>query len=168
MPQIPLNANDRSAGTAPPIPIDAVVAALTASGHAVRFRAPGHSMHPTIRSGEVINVRPIAGADARVGDILLYRSPGGVTAHRLVRVHDRRPERSSAPRSLPRGRPAVLILRGDNSCCCDAPVESDRILGKVIAVERNGRDVDPSGLRARLIFHLRRLLRGILSVPGPA
>jgi hypothetical protein len=70
---------------------------------------------------------------------------------------------SSQPPSLPASRPpsilaqsSVLIaqhfftFRGDASVTCDAPVTADQILGKVVAIERNGCSVDPYSFKHKL------------------
>jgi hypothetical protein len=43
-----------------------------------------------------------------------------------------------------------LILRGDASYSYDEPVYTDQILGKVIAIERNGRSINPYGIKHKL------------------
>jgi hypothetical protein len=55
-------------------------------GQGVRFKANGWSMHPTICDGEIINVEPVLPSQVRHGDIILYRSPRGVIAHRVVHI----------------------------------------------------------------------------------
>ena len=40
-----------------------------------------------------------------------------------------------------------IILRGDASYSYDEPVYADQILGKVIAIERNGRSINPYGVK---------------------
>jgi len=55
-------------------------------GQSVRFKANGWSMHPTICDGEIINVEPVLPSQVRHGDIILYRSPRGITAHRVVHI----------------------------------------------------------------------------------
>jgi signal peptidase I len=99
---------------------------LLGRGHLLRFRADGWSMHPTIRYGEVIIVEPLGDSPIRRGDILLYRRPGAAIAHRLIRVTSPVHER------------AQLVLRGDAADCADPPIEIERVLGRVIAVERGG------------------------------
>jgi hypothetical protein len=110
-----------------------ILADLLASGRTVRFTAPGHSMHPVIRHGDVLLVDPLD-RPARVGDILLYLACGRPVAHRLIAI---------APGE---GGPA-LILKGDSAACPDLPVRSDQVLGRVLAVERSGRRrIDPYSL----------------------
>jgi signal peptidase len=86
-------------------------------------------MHPTIRNGETITVVPLADSPVRNGDILLYRHGRGALAHRLVRTR---------PSS---GESSKLIFRGDAADCCDQPIRFEQILGRVVAVERQGRSV---------------------------
>ena len=117
---------------------------LLSLGFGVSFRAPGTSMHPTIRNGDVITVEPVAPAKLKIGDIILYRFRGGFIAHRLVSVEERN------------GCGLSFILRGDASSTCDQPVEAEQILGKVVCLERGHRIIDPYRLRVRLwsMFYL--------------
>jgi hypothetical protein len=105
---------------------------LLGRGHVVRFQADGWSMHPTIRYGETIIVEPLGDSAVRAGDVLLYRHARFAIAHRLVRVTS-----------------TELVLRGDAADSCDAPISSDQLLGRVVAVERRGRLLR-FGLRSRL------------------
>jgi signal peptidase I len=109
-----------------------VLADLLASGKTVRFTAPGHSMHPVIRHGDVLLVTP-PDRPVQVGDILLYRDAAGrPVAHRLVGF-------------AAGGEEDTLILRGDSAAGPDLPVRTGQVLGRVVAVERRGRRFDPHG-----------------------
>ncbi len=127
---------------------------LLRRGHGVRFRAPGHSMHPTINDRETVTVEPVAPSSVKRGDIVLYRSEGGVVAHRVIRI-----ERNN-------GTP-LFILRGDALGSVDEPVRVQQVLGRVVFVERNGRGINPYGWKSRIFrtahncaSHLKtRLLR---------
>jgi hypothetical protein len=55
-------------------------------GQSVRFKANGWSMHPTICDGEIIHVEPVLPSEVKHRDIILYKSPRGVTAHRVVHI----------------------------------------------------------------------------------
>lgn len=111
-------------------------------GYAVRFRAGGQSMHPTIKDGEMITVEPVTPSDVKRGDILLYQFKKGVIAHRVMRV-----EREAAQ--------LRFILQGDSSRTCDAPVEASEILGRVISVERAGRSIELASRKAKLVRAVR-------------
>jgi signal peptidase I len=119
--------------------------ALLTDGYQVRFRAPGQSMSPTIRDGEAVLVAPVKVDEVRSGDILLYRCSErrSVIAHRVVGVEKGKNEARS------------FVLRGDASLTCDAPVEASQIIGRVVAVERDGRMIRLQGYRARV----RRIFR---------
>jgi signal peptidase I len=119
-----------------------VTTELLCSGQGIRFRAPGRSMHPTIKEGEIITVQPVPPSAVKIGDIILYRFKGGVIAHRVVRI-----ERGDAG--------SRFILRGDASGICDEPVEPTQVLGKVLSVERNGRIIDLYRHRARIFRKAR-------------
>ena len=118
-------------------------------GHSIRFRAPGDSMYPTISDGDLITVEPINPSDIVVGDIILYRHDYGVVAHRVVDIE--------APQSSVRSPQHCFTLCGDAAINDDDPVHADQILGKVVALKRNGRDLDPYCLRLKLLYKARRL-----------
>src|SRR5262249_40863205 len=100
-----------------------VVASVVGSGLSVRFRATGDSMWPTILSGDVVTVAPVALPDISTGDVLLYRDGDRVLAHRFVGLT----ARSNEPR---------LHLRGDANIGCDRPVAMVQVVGRVTSVER--------------------------------
>lgn len=112
-------------------------------GCSVSFRAPGDSMMPTVFDGERVTVRPIESSDIKPGDIILYRYPGSIVAHRVKRIEKRD---SGAPR---------LILRGDALGAPDEAVEVDQVLGRVQSVERGSRSIDLYSRRVKIIRMLR-------------
>ena len=121
-------------------------AELLSLGLGVRFRAPGTSMHPTIRHDDVITVEPIEPNTLKRGDIILYRFKSGFIAHRIVNIEE--------------GNDSGLtfILRGDASTTCDGPVAPEQILGKIVCLERDHQIIDPYILRVRLWTMLYLLL----------
>jgi signal peptidase I len=121
---------------------------LLHQGHQVKFKAPGHSMYPTICDGDLITVGPMKPADICVGDIILYHHENGVVAHRVINIQ--------APQSSVPSTQHLFLLRGDAAIKDDAPVSSERILGKVVSIERNGRRFDPYRLRIKLHYKTRR------------
>lgn len=122
-------------------------------GHAVCFPAPGNSMHPAIRDGEWVTVEPTDPTCVRRGDVLLYRSRRGLTAHRVVRV------------VADEGTPARFVCRADNGGAIEEHVDSRNILGRVARVERGRSQFDPASIRVRLasgawrtVAELKRIL----------
>jgi len=83
-------------------------------GLAVRFRARGDSMHPTIRCGEELHVVPADAADLARGDVVLARHARGLTAHRIVRIDGAR-----------------IVTRGDNCSHDDPAFAAGEVLGRV-------------------------------------
>lgn len=132
-----------------------LITELLQDGYKVNFSAPGHSMYPTIMANETILVEPIDPGTVRMGDILLYRTSGRLVAHRVVRVNMPAGNRNSSnsnfdtPSSALSSQPS-FTFRGDACPSCDAPVTADQILGKVVAIERNGYSVDPYSLTHKL------------------
>lgn len=116
-------------------------------GYSVRCRTYGMSMYPTIEDGEKVVVEPVAPAQIKRGDIILYRRHEGMIAHRVVRIA-RTKQRGRSPQRC-------FILRGDASDSCDEPVEPERILGKVVAVEQCGRSIALDGMGAKISHILR-------------
>jgi phage repressor protein C with HTH and peptisase S24 domain len=92
--------------------------AVLAAGHGARFRVEGDSMHPTIRSGEYVQVVPCLVSKLRRGDVVLASTGRGLTAHRIVRIKGRQ-----------------IITRGDNSLRADPAVEMGSVMGRVAEVE---------------------------------
>jgi hypothetical protein len=100
----------------------ALSAAVLERGDSLRFRAPGNSMQPFIRDGDVLLVRP--GLEIRLGDVVLCRAgEGRLLAHRVTRL-----DRRSHPRSI--------VLHGDARPWPDGLFSIDSVLGRVVAVER--------------------------------
>jgi len=140
-----------------------LTADLLREGYSVRCRTHGGSMYPTIADGEKVVVEPVAPSQVERGDIILYRRHGNMIAHRVVGMgsdHGRAMTQSSALSTRD-----VLILRGDAFDFPDEPVEASRILGKVVAVERDGRSIDLESCLARRLSGIRfcaaRLRRAI-------
>lgn len=80
----------------------------------------GNCMSPMIREGDSLVIEH-GNQDFRVGDVVVYGSPGKFYAHRIVRIKDRGERRS-------------FLLKGDRGNTFDDPITGDQILGKVIEV----------------------------------
>lgn len=100
-----------------------LMAAVLEKGVPFRFTAPGHSMSPFIRDGDVITVAP---GRIRFGDAVAFVNPHGgkLTVHRVVRI----------------SRDGYLI-KGDNTSEPDGTVPRTSLLGRVVRVEHCSRSV---------------------------
>jgi signal peptidase I len=102
---------------------------LLGRGAMLRFRAHGRSMHPFIKDGSTLIVEPVNGTSVNIGDIIFYRRPeGSLTAHRLIDIS------SQADGTF-------LITRGDSHRYHDPPVPAEQIMGRVIRVEGEQRQL---------------------------
>jgi signal peptidase I len=119
-----------------------VCADLLRHGVSVRFRAPGWSMHPTIRDGEIITAEPVAPGRLKWGEIILYRAGEALLAHRVV--------------GLRRGKGYhQFLLRGDAPGAQDEGVTAGQILGRVVYTRRGTRNLKLSTAKARLLWLVR-------------
>ena len=96
---------------------------LRSQGQA-RVRVRGYSMFPTLRHGDVIlaEVQPLF--RLRPGDIVLFYRGGTFCTHRLREL-----------------RGSELLTQGDANRQADFPVRAEECLGRVIAIERNGKPI---------------------------
>ncbi|NLE11728.1 MAG: GNAT family N-acetyltransferase [Actinobacteria bacterium] len=101
--------------------------AVSERGLALRTRVLGLSMSPSIRNEDIVTIASMGGDEPRVGDVVAFVVPGS--------------ERLAVHRIVGRGASGWL-LRGDNCRETDGVVIDERILGRVVRVERDGRDVD--------------------------
>jgi hypothetical protein len=99
------------------------MAELLSQGLTVRLVAAGHSMSPFIRSGDTLEVEPLA-STVRFGDVVAVAIEGRLLVHRVVSF---------------RGHP--LRIRGDVAPHDDPSVPPTGILGRVALVVRGERRV---------------------------
>jgi hypothetical protein len=127
--------------------LEALAAAVLSTGSSFRFRARGASMRPSIRDGDILEIQPVdAGAICR-GDVVLCRAgEGRLFAHRVIRV------------TRMDGR-MMVATQGDALACPDGLFAPEQVLGRAVAVEREGR-------RARLDTLWQRL-SGLLWTKSP-
>jgi signal peptidase I len=99
-------------------------------------------MWPTIRPGEAITVEPVTVAEIKLKDIVLYQTGRGVIGHRVVKIAKQNGQR-------------VLPARGDADQGSGEPVTAEQILGKVVAVERDGRCINLASRMAKVKHSIR-------------
>jgi signal peptidase I len=100
---------------------------LLDEGKTVRFQVKGWSMRPFIQDKDFITVAPARNSRMRIGDIVYYFTPEKKPrVHRVVNIRKKK------------GRVTYLI-KGDATYGSAEHVEATSVLGKVTAVEREGR-----------------------------
>src|SRR5215467_9255833 len=112
--------------------------AVLATGNNVRFHVSGQSMQPNLLDGDVVVVAPARHSELRRGDVILSHDHCSLRVHRLV-------SESSVN---------VLTTRGDSGIANDP--DPQRLLGRLVAVERNGRCF-PVNSPAQKAFQVLRL-----------
>jgi ribosomal protein L35AE/L33A len=132
------------------IPGTAVMELLRAvheKGAALRFKAAGSSMTPSICNHDVITVSPLEEISPFVGEVVAFRHPrtGRLLVHRVVRK-----------------KQGTFDIRGDSLRYTDSHIPRENILGVVTAVERRGRGLFWPD-RFRHPFWARLYFRGYLA-----
>jgi hypothetical protein len=133
-----------------PALIDLLQAVLN-KGKPFRFRAKGFSMTPFVKDGDVVTVAPFSGASPRLGEVVAFIRPetGKLVVHRIV------------------GKSGdSYLIKGDNVHDEDERIREVNVLGRVVAVERNGQRVRLGlGVERFAIAFLHQ--RGLLWKVGP-
>jgi hypothetical protein len=106
-------------------------------------------MLPFLRDGDLLDVRPAAAAEVRIGDVICYEPPsGGLCLHRVIAREER-----------------GFVTRGDALAYVEV-VPAAAVLGVVAARERGGRraalDTALARRRGRMIVAVAPLLARLL------
>jgi hypothetical protein len=135
--------------------VELLAEALLLSGE-VRLRVHGGSMWPWLRGGDTLVVRRASAAQLRRGEIALVFQDNRLMAHRVRRV-----VRNDVGELL-------LFTRGDALAYDDAPVAPGALLGRVEAIERNGRllslNTVPRAMLGRLCSQLSIVSRTAMPI----
>jgi len=126
---------------------------LLAEGKTIRVMAEGTSMHPSIKSGSVIFIKPLEkGESPSRGEIIAWKRDSGIVVHRLIKTYRQKGQE-------------FFVTRGDSSPAEDDPVLSEQIAGKVVRVENpEGKAVSPGKyLNKKPNYALNRFLVRIIS-----
>jgi signal peptidase I len=98
-------------------------------GKTLRFKAKGGSMSPFIRNGDIVKVVSFEG-NINLGDVVFYRSSyGNAIIHRVIR-------------KTMKDSGTVFFIKGDAGFDKPEKVDAERVLGRVAAIERNGRKIN--------------------------
>lgn len=95
-------------------------------GACLRFRTTvGASMHPFIRDGDILWVKPVNASEIKIGDVIFYRnSNGGITVHRLIK-------------KISKNGKLSFLTKGDSVSGVDEIIYPEQVQGKVIIIEHN-------------------------------
>ena len=97
-------------------------------GKSIRFQAKGWSMRPFIRDGDFIVVSPIENSSIKTGDVVFcITTENKVIVHRVIKKYKKDKDNR-----------ITMLIKGDATFSSPEKVEMQDVLGKVVAVERNG------------------------------
>ncbi len=106
--------------------VQEILFSLLKDGKEVWAQTQGRSMRPLIREGDFVRIKPLKAGEAEAGDVIAFlgnKTKDTIIAHRLVRRNK-----------------GALITQGDNHIfTTDPPLNEEKLLGKVIAIKRNGK-----------------------------
>lgn len=122
-----------------------IVGSKLESGAMIQFTIPTRSMLPSLKPGDRVFARGIRPDEPRIGDILLLRSDRYFLAHRLI-------ERRLVDRKL------AFVTQGDYGTEPDGLWSAEQICGKIVTVQRDGREQSLESTRARWLGALIALL----------
>ena len=99
---------------------------LRSSGR-LRLGVTGWSMLPSIWPGDTLELESGNGSIVSEGDIVLFRRDRRLFAHRVMGTSEN-----------------GIVTRGDAMPYGDAPVTESEVLGRVVAIVRDGKRIEPS------------------------
>ena len=101
---------------------------IFSQGKSARFQAKGWSMRPFIRDGDFLVVSPIENSSIKRGDVVFcITTENKVIVHRVIKKYKKDKDNR-----------ITMLIKGDATFSSPEKVEMQNVLGKVVAVERNG------------------------------
>jgi len=89
------------------------------------FTTRGGSMRPFVVHGTTVHVEAVDASAVRPGDVVVFARGVELVAHRVLR-HRRKEGRR------------IFVTKGDVLAAPDEPVAEESLVGRVVAIERNG------------------------------
>ena len=137
----------------PPEELFAAVDQLLQEGYDAEFTVTGNSMWPLLTHGrDQVCLRAVGQTPLKKGDIVLLRARQGYLLHRITRLKN-----------------GMVQTTGDGNCYRDEFVAEEKVLGRVTAFTRKGKQVscsDPlyklSSWVWRILYPVRPWLRWLL------
>jgi signal peptidase I len=100
--------------------------------------AYGDSMFPYIQQGDLCRFTPCNPAFIRKGDVILFSSDSGqLIAHRFVQKKTIKNKQ-------------LFVFKGDTNLGFDQPVEQERILGRLVSIEKQNIKITSNQVSSRL------------------
>jgi signal peptidase I len=100
----------------------------------VRLRVFGMSMVPSVLPGDLVLIQRASLEEILPGEIAVFLREGRLFVHRVV-------DRKKMSVAMSGNEELCLITRGDRQRDCDLPVSSCELLGRVVCIERDQREI---------------------------
>lgn len=97
-------------------------------GQPLWFRVASGSMHPLLCIGEEVYIEPATASELQVGEIAAFETSTGLVIHRIVLRQA--------------GGKSIQLLEMSDTQLRAEPVESEAVIGRVIAIGRGKRRID--------------------------
>ena len=110
------------------------------NGSTVSFRIASGSMRPAIEIGDTVKVRRAESSEIRAGDIVAFKDGKNIIVHRIVRVR--------------RTNGHLDFFQMGDAGGVSQNIRADRIIGKVVTINKNGREVRLDSLKQTIIKRL--------------
>ncbi|MBA4374504.1 MAG: signal peptidase I [Thermodesulfovibrio sp.] len=94
------------------------------SGADLRIRVTGRSMKPFLKGGEILTIRRVPCSSLRKGDLILFDCQGSLILHRIIK------------KCYSEAGTLSFQTQGDARQAADGPVHKDKVLGKVLLIEK--------------------------------
>jgi len=107
----------------------------------VRLRVFGTSMVPAVLPGDEVLIQRATLEEILPGEIAVFLRTGRLFVHRVV-------DRQVMNVAVGSNQELCLITRGDRQRDCDLPVHSSELLGRVVFIERDRREIRVAPNRA--------------------
>jgi signal peptidase I len=127
----------------------ALVEEVVRSFGKVRLRVLGTSMAPAVLPGDLVSVRRVDLDEISAGQMVLFLQNGRLFVHRVVS--------RNVVSATGNTEELCLITRGDRLRYDDPPVSSKELLGRVVSIERDNRNIELAPHGSNRLF--ARLLR---------
>ena len=101
----------------------------------------GISMLPLLRAGDHVRIKQIKG-DLHRGDIVVFQKTNVLITHRVLHIN------------YSDNMHTTYITKGDNSVLPDPPIKSGAIIGKVVAIRRDNREMKLDNRLWQITNHL--------------
>lgn len=105
----------------------------------IRVKVTGNSMKPFLKGNETVTIRKVCSKEINVGDLIFFKDNNELPVlHRIISIKSNNENKT------------IFVTKGDSLIFTDDPIKENRVLGKVIKIEKyqNGRKIKSINLES--------------------